>query len=165
MATLPIISPPFSLTLSIILLFGNNGLITKRILALEGFSIYGLGGLTLVQTMGMFPIAFLTMIGVLEAIDSTLEDAAMNLRATKWETFRTVTFPLAVPGLLSAWLLVFTNSLADFANPLILAGSFRVLSVESYMEVTGMNRSATARRSRCSCCFPLSRRSWSSATG
>ena len=140
MATLPIISPPFSLTLSIILLFGNNGLITKRILALEGFSIYGLGGLTLVQTMGMFPIAFLTMIGVLEAIDSTLEDVAMNLRATKWETFRTVTFPLAVPGLLSAWLLVFTNSLADFANPLILAGSFRVLSVESYMEVTGMNR-------------------------
>ncbi len=140
MATLPIISPPFSLTLSIILLFGNNGLITRRILALEGFSIYGLGGLTLVQTMGMFPIAFLTMIGVLEAIDSTLEDAALNLRATKWETFRTVTFPLAVPGLLSAWLLVFTNSLADFANPLILAGSFRVLSVESYMEVTGMNR-------------------------
>jgi len=90
--------------------------------------------------MGMFPIAYLTMIGVLEGIDSTLEDAAMNLRATRWETFRTVTLPLSVPGLLSSWLLVFTNSLADFANPLILAGNFRVLSVESYMEVTGMNR-------------------------
>lgn len=140
MATLPIISPPFSLTLSIILLFGNNGLITKQILGLENFTIYGLGGLTLVQTMGMFPIAFLTMVGILEAIDSTLEDAALNLRATRWETFKTVTLPLSVPGLLSSWLLVFTNSLADFANPLILSGSFRVLSVESYMEVTGMNR-------------------------
>ncbi|NLM71804.1 MAG: iron ABC transporter permease, partial [Synergistaceae bacterium] len=139
-ATLPVISPPFSLTLSIILLFGNNGLITRQLLSLEGFSIYGLGGLTVVQTMGMFPIAYLTMIGVLEGIDSTLEDAAMNLRATRWETFRTVTLPLSVPGLLSSWLLVFTNSLADFANPLILAGNFRVLSVESYMEVTGMNR-------------------------
>lgn len=139
-ATLPVISPPFSLTLSIILLFGNNGLVTRQLLSLDGFSIYGLGGLTLVQTMGMFPIAFLTMIGVLEGIDSTLEDAAMNLRATRWETFRTVTLPLSVPGLLSSWLLVFTNSLADFANPLILAGNFRVLSVESYMEVTGMNR-------------------------
>ncbi len=139
-ATLPVISPPFSLTLSIILLFGNNGLITRQLLQLEGFSIYGLGGLTVVQTMGMFPIAYLTMIGVLEGIDSTLEDAAMNLRATRWETFRTVTLPLSVPGLLSSWLLVFTNSLADFANPLILAGNFRVLSVESYMEVTGMNR-------------------------
>ena len=35
---------------------------------------------------------------------------------------------------------MFTTSLADFANPLLLSGSFRVLSVESYIEVTGMNR-------------------------
>jgi len=140
MATLPIISPPFSLTLSIILLLGNNGLITKQLLGLTNFSIYGLGGLVLVQTMGMFPIAFLTMVGVLQAIDSTLEDAALDLSANKWTTFRTVTFPLALPGIMSAWLLVFTNSLADFANPLILSGDYRVLSVEAYLEVTGMNR-------------------------
>lgn len=140
MATLPVISPPFSLTLSIILLFGNNGLITKQLLNVQNFSIYGLGGLTLVQTMGMFPIAFLTMVGVLNAIDSTLEDAAMDLSASRMKTFTSVTLPLAVPGILSAWLLVFTNSLADFANPLILSGDYRVLSVEAYLEVTGMNR-------------------------
>ncbi len=140
MATLPVISPPFSLTLSIILLFGNNGLITKQLLNVRNFSIYGLGGLTLVQTMGMFPIAFLTMVGVLNAIDSTLEDAAMDLSANRMKTFTTITLPLAVPGILSAWLLVFTNSLADFANPLILSGDYRVLSVEAYLEVTGMNR-------------------------
>ncbi len=140
MATLPVISPPFSLTLSIILLFGNNGLITKQLLNVQNFSIYGLGGLTLVQTMGMFPIAFLTMVGVLNAIDSTLEDAAMDLSASRVKTFTSVTLPLALPGILSAWLLVFTNSLADFANPLILSGDYRVLSVEAYLEVTGMNR-------------------------
>lgn len=140
LATLPVISPPFSLTLSIILLFGNNGLITKRLLGLEQFSIYGLGGLGLVQTISMFPIAFLTMAGVLEAIDSTLEDASLDLNASRWQTFTRITLPLAAPGLLSSWLLVFTNSLADFANPLLLSGSFRVLSVESYIEVTGMNR-------------------------
>lgn len=140
MATLPVVSPPFSLTLSIILLFGNNGLVTKQLLGLEKFNIYGLWGLSLVQTMGMFPIAFLTLVGILEAIDSTLEDAALDLSATRWETFRTVTLPLATPGILSAWLLVFTTSLADFANPLLLSGDFRVLSVESYLEVTGMNR-------------------------
>ena len=55
LATLPVISPPFSLTLSIILLFGNNGLITRRILGLEHFSIYGLGGLGLVQTSRCSP--------------------------------------------------------------------------------------------------------------
>lgn len=140
LATMPVISPPFSLTLSIILLFGNNGLITKRLLGLENFSIYGLGGLTLVQTISMFPIAFLTLQGVLQAIDSTLEDASLDLNASRGYTFLHVTLPLALPGILSSWLLVFTNSLADFANPLLLSGSYRVLSVESYIEVTGMNR-------------------------
>lgn len=140
LATMPVISPPFSLTLSIILLFGNNGLITRKLLGLENFSIYGLGGLSLVQTISMFPIAFLTLSGVLQAIDSTFEDASLDLNAGRWHTFTHVTLPLAAPGILSAWLLVFTNSLADFANPLLLSGSFRVLSVESYIEVTGMNR-------------------------
>lgn len=140
LATMPVISPPFSLTLSIILLFGNNGLISKQLLGLQNFSIYGLGGLAVVQTISMFPIAFLTLQGVLQAIDSTLEDASLDLNATRWHTFTHVTLPLAAPGLLSSWLLVFTNSLADFANPLLLSGNFRVLSVESYIEVTGMNR-------------------------
>jgi len=140
LATMPVISPPFSLTLSIILLFGKNGIITKQLLGLQNFNIYGLGGITLAQTMGMFPIAFMTMQGVLEAIDSTLEEASLDLNASRWHTFMHVTLPLAAPGLLSSWLLVFTNSLADFANPLLLAGSYKVLSVESYIEVTGMSR-------------------------
>lgn len=140
LATMPVISPPFSLTLSIILLFGKNGIVTKQLLGLPNFNIYGLSGLVLVQTISMFPIAFLTMQGVLQAIDSTLEDASLDLNASRWYTFQHVTLPLAAPGLLSSWLLVFTNSLADFANPLLLAGSYRVLSVESFIEVTGMNR-------------------------
>ncbi len=139
MGTLPVISPPFSLTLSIILLFGNNGLVSRQLLGLSHFSIYGLNGLVIVQTIGMFPIAFMTLSSVLRAIDSTVEDAALDLGASRLRTFFTITLPLATPGILSAWLLVFTNSLADFANPLLLSGSYRVLSVEAYMEVTGRN--------------------------
>ncbi len=140
MGILPVISPPFSLSLSLILLFGSNGLITRQLLGLKDFTIYGLGGLTAVQTIGMFPIAFLTLTGVLQAIDSTLEEASLDLNGSRWKTFSKITFPLAVPGILSAWLLVFTNSLADFANPLLLGGPYRVLSVEAYIEVTGRNR-------------------------
>ncbi|MFN4224447.1 MAG: ABC transporter permease [Fervidobacterium nodosum] len=128
-----------SLTLSIILLFGSNGLITKQLLKMN-WDIYGLDGLVIAQTMGMFPIAYLTMVGVLESIDSTLEEAAMNLGASRWKIFSTITLPLSLPGLLSSWLLVFTNSVADFANPLMLGGKFNVLSVTAYLEVTGMNR-------------------------
>lgn len=136
LATMPVISPPFSLSLSIILLFGNNGLISKQLLNLNT-SIYGLGGLTIVQVIGMFPIAFMTISGVLRQIDSTVEDASLDLSATRWQTFKSITLPLSAPGILSAWLLVFTNSLADFANPLLLSGDYRVLSTEAYMLVTG----------------------------
>lgn len=136
LATMPVISPPFSLSLSIILLFGNNGLISKQLLHLNT-SIYGLGGLTIVQVIGMFPIAFMTISGVLRQIDSTVEDASLDLSATRWQTFKSITLPLSAPGILSAWLLVFTNSLADFANPLLLSGDYRVLSTEAYMLVTG----------------------------
>lgn len=138
MSTLPIISPPFMMSLSIILLFGKNGFITKGIFGLNDFSIYGLGGLTAVQALGMFPIAYLTLVGVLEGIDSSLEDAALDLGAGRFKTFRDITLPLAVPGLISAWLLVFVTSLADFANPMILAGRFDVLSVQAYLQFTGM---------------------------
>ncbi len=139
LATMPVISPPFSLSLSIILLFGNNGLITRQLLNLSNLSIYGLGGLTLVETIGMFPIAFMTISGVLRQIDSTVEEVSLDLNASRFQTFCTITLPLALPGLLSAWLLVFTNSLADFANPLLLSGDYRVLSTEAYMIVTGRN--------------------------
>ena len=137
LATMPVISPPFSLTLSIILLFGNNGLITRQLLRLDNVSIYGLGGLVLVQTISMFPIAYMTLSSVLRSLSSTIEEAALDLCASRLRTFFTITVPLALPGLLSSWLLVFTSSLSDFANPLLLAGSYRVLSVETYIEVTG----------------------------
>ena len=81
LATMPVISPPFSLSLSIILLFGNNGLISKQLLHMNA-SIYGLGGLVLVETIGMFPIAFMTLSGLLRQIDYTVEDAALDLYAT-----------------------------------------------------------------------------------
>ena len=68
-----------------------------------------------------------------------MEEVALDLSATRFQTFRTITLPLAMPGILSAWLLVFTNSLADFANPLLLSGDYRVLSTEAYMIVTGRN--------------------------
>ena len=139
MGILPIISPPFSLSLSIILLLGNNGLISRQLLGLKHFSIYGFGGLIMVQTIGLFPIAFMTISSILKSIDSTMEEAALDLRATRLRTFLTITLPLAIPGILSAWLLVFTASLADFANPMLLGGSYRVLSVEAYIEVTGRN--------------------------
>lgn len=136
-ATLPIISPPFVLSLSVIFLLGRQGIITKGILGLQDVNIYGLKSLVLVQTLSSFPIAYLTLSGILDAIDPAVEDAARNLGSTRWHTFWTVTLPLSFPGIASAFLLVLVNSLQDFSNPMVLGGNFTTLAVQAYMEITG----------------------------
>jgi len=139
MATIPIISPPFIGALSIIMLFGNNGFISSTLLGLRNPQIYGFRGLLFAQVLTFFPVAYITLRGVLESISPTLEDAAMDLGGSKWKIFLKVTLPLAIPGIASAMLVLFVESLADFGNPLILAGSkFPILSVQAYLEITGM---------------------------
>ena len=138
MATLPIVSPPFILSLSMIFLFGRQGLITNKILGIRNFDIYGMGSLIIVQSMSFFPVAYLTLTGILSSIDSSVEDAAINMGASRWHVFKTVTFPLSKPGVLSSLLLVFIQSLEDFSNPAVIGGKFNTLAVEAYRLITGM---------------------------
>lgn len=145
MATLPIISPPFVIALSAILLFGRNGFATKRIfldtfhidLYAHGFDIYGLLGLVVVEVLSYFPTAYLVLTGTLESMDPSLEEAAVDLGASKFLVFRKITLPLALPGILSSLLLLFMESLADFGTPLVLSGRFQVLTTQSYLQITG----------------------------
>lgn len=136
-ATLPILSPPFILSLSIIFLFGKQGLITKSLLGITGNNVYGMKSLIVVQVMSFFPIAYLTLSGILESIDASVEDAACNMGASRWHTFRTVTLPLSLPGIISGCLLVFIQSLEDFSNPATIGGDYTTLSVEIYQTITG----------------------------
>lgn len=137
LATLPILSPPFILSLSIIFLFGKQGFITKELLGITGNNVYGMGSLIVVQTMSFFPIAYLTLSGILSSIDASVEDAACNMGAGRWKTFWTVTFPLSLPGIISGFLLVFIQSLEDFSNPATIGGEYTTLSIEVYQIITG----------------------------
>jgi len=135
---LPIISPPFVSAVSILFLFGFNGLVTRQLLGLTDFSIYGFYGVVLSQIFTFAPIAYLALHGVLASLDATLEDAALNIGASRWQTFYKVTLPLSLPGVASAFLVVFIESMADFGNPLVLAGaSFPMLAPQAYLEITG----------------------------
>jgi iron(III) transport system permease protein len=137
--TFPIISPPFVVALAAILLFGRAGSFTPFLTKILGeYSIYGLGGLVFVETVAYGPTAFLVLYGILQAIDPAMEEASMDLGASRAKVFTTVTLPLAVPGIASAWLLVFIQSMADFGNPMIISGNFRVLSVQAFLQITGM---------------------------
>jgi len=141
MSVLPIITPPFVIGLAIILLFGRAGAITA--LLYDWFDlprsrwIYGLAGVAFAQLLAFTPIAFLVLLGVVQGISPSLEEASQTLRARGWTTFRTVTLPLLRPGLAAAFLLGFVESMADFGNPLVLAGNFEVLSTKVFFAVVG----------------------------
>jgi len=138
-ATFPIISPPFVVALAAILLFGRSGSLTPYLIKIIGpYSIYGLGGLIIVETIAYAPTAFLVLYGILQAIDPALEEASMDLGASDIKVFSTITLPLTTPGIASAWLLVFIQSVADFGNPMVISGDFRVLSVQAFLQITGM---------------------------
>ncbi len=138
---LPIITPPFVIGLGLILIFGRSGVVNQIVEAVSGVQlgrwIYGFDGVFLAQVFSFTPTAFLVLIGVVEGISPTMEEASETLRASKMRTFRAVTLPLMVPGLANAWLVVFVESLADFGNPIVLGGSYGVLSTEIFFAVVG----------------------------
>jgi len=135
---LPIVSPPFAGAISILFLFGFNGIITRHLLGLDNFSIYGFGGVVASQIFTFTPIAYLSLRGVLAGINPTLEDAALNVGASRSQVFWRVVFPLSLPGVASAFLVVLIESMADFGNPLVLAGAaFPMLAPQAYLEITG----------------------------
>ena len=136
-AILPMVSPPFVIALSTILLFGRNGFITRGILGMREANVYGLNGLILVQTLTFFPVAYLLLVGLLKSIDPSVEEAARDLGASRGEVFRSITLPLMVPGLANAFLLVFIQSIADFGNPMVIGGNYTTLAVQIYLQGIG----------------------------
>jgi iron(III) transport system permease protein len=137
MSLLPLISPPFLVSLAFILLLGRNGVIT-RALGLD-WSIYGFHGIVIAQVFTFLPQAYILLANVLGNIDASLEEAAENLGAGLTTTLGRVTLPLARPGLASAFLIVFILCMTDFGNPILVGGRYNVLATEIYAQVVGMN--------------------------
>src|SRR3989442_1617250 len=137
MSLLPLISPPFLVSLAFILLLGRNGVITQA-LHLD-WSIYGYTGIVFSQVFTFLPQAYLLIANVLGNIDVSLEEAAENLGAGPLTTLRRVTLSLARPGLASAALIVFILCMTDFGNPILIGGRYNVLATEIYAQVIGMN--------------------------
>ena len=134
---LPVVSPPFVLSLSIIMLFGKSGLITRYLLGMYDNSVYGFWGIFVVQTLTFFPVCYMMLKGLLKNIDPSLEEAARDMGASRWKVFTSVTLPLVLPGLGNAFLVTFIESIADFANPMIIGGSYDTLATTIYLQITG----------------------------
>ena len=141
LTVLPIITPPFVIGLGLILIFGRSGVINQLLEWAFGVQpgrwIYGLQGVLLAQVFAFTPIAFLVLIGVVEGVSPSMEEAAQTLRASRWRVFADISLPLMRPGLANAFLIAFIESIADFGNPILLGGNFGVLSTEIFFSVVG----------------------------
>jgi iron(III) transport system permease protein len=151
---LPIITPPFVVGMSLILLFGRAGLVNDMLIYLFGNGglfiaegaegiftrsgyIYGFAGIFLAQILALTPVSYMVIVGMLTSINPAMEEASLTMRASRWITLRKVTLPLLAPGLANAFLLGVISSAADFGNPLVLGGEYDVLSTEIYFSIAG----------------------------
>lgn len=134
---LPVVSPPFVLSLSMIMLFGKAGIITRYLLNIYDNSVYGFWGIAIVQSLTFFPVCYMMFRGLLKNIDPSLEEAARDMGASRMKVFTSVTLPLLLPGIGNAFLVTFIESIADFANPMIIGGSYDTLATTIYLQITG----------------------------
>ncbi|WP_330949221.1 ABC transporter permease [Virgibacillus sp. MG-45] len=136
-AIMPIVLPSLVGVMAFMFLYGEAGLVPnaiKDLLHLENvpFSIGGISGILIVHAYTMYPYFYMTTSSALNNLDPSLEEAAFNLGSSRFKVFWKVTFPLLTPGLVAASLLVFMVSMASFSAPFLLAGGYRVLSLQIY---------------------------------
>ena len=134
-ALLPLAAPPYIFAISLITLFGRNGLINN--LFNLNFNIYSWTGVIAAQCLAFLPLSFMMIENVLNSIDPSLEETASDMGASQYRIVRSITIPLAAPGLLKAALLVFVMTIAEFGNPAILGGRTPFLAPDTYLMITG----------------------------
>jgi iron(III) transport system permease protein len=133
-ALLPLFAPSLLSAISLIYLFGNQGLLKG---ALFGGSIYGPVGIIIAQIFYCFPHALLILVTALALADARLYEVADALGTRKSRIFRTVTLPGAKYGLINAAFVVFTLVVTDFGIAKVIGGQFNVLATDAYKQVVG----------------------------
>ena len=132
---LPMLAPSLVLGLGLIFLLGRNGIVGK-LLGVRP-EIYGFWGLLIADVLYALPQAVLIVRTALRQGDARQYDAAEVLGATPWRQFCDITLPQARYGLLSAGFVVFTITITDFGNAVVIGGNFAVLATEIYNQVSG----------------------------
>ena len=133
-ALAPLLAPSLMPAISLVYLFGNQGLLKGW---LRGHSIYGPLGIVLGEVFYTFPHALLILATALSVVDARLYEAAEVLGAGRCRRLFSVTVPQVRYGLVSACLIVFTLVVTDFGVPKVVGGSTNVLALEAYKQVFG----------------------------
>ena len=147
---LSLMSPPFIGAYAWIMLFGRSGVVTEVVEAWFGITmptIYGKWGIISVFTMKMYPYVYLFTSGALGSIDASLEEAAENLGASKWQRMKDITIPVVLPSILGGAVMAFTSCISDFGTPMLIGQNYKVLATlvyEQYMSEVGTSSNFAA---------------------
>ena len=133
-ASIPILAPSLLPAISLVYLFGNQGLIKDW---LFGASIYGPIGIVVGMVFFTLPHAIMILYTAMSLADARLYEAAQVLGASRLRTFFTVTLPGIRYGLVSTTLVVFTLVITDFGVPKVIGGRYNVLATDVYKQVVG----------------------------
>ncbi|MGN1005417.1 MAG: ABC transporter permease [Aristaeellaceae bacterium] len=142
LALLCTMSAPFIGAYSWIMLLGRSGVITKLLesVGIKIGSIYGFGGILLVQSLKLFPLVMIYMNGAFQDIDNSLLEASANLGCTGLKRFFKVIMGLTMPTILAAALIVFMRAFADFGTPALIGEGYKtfpVLIYDSFLSEVG----------------------------
>jgi len=130
----PLLAPSLMPAISLVYLFGNQGLLKSW---MAGTTIYGTLGIVLGEAFNTFPHALLILTAALSVADARLYEAAEALGAGPLRRLWTITLPNARYGLVSAATLVLTLVVTDFGVPKVIGGQTNVLAMEAYKQVLG----------------------------
>jgi len=113
---IPIVIPEIVMGIGVLTLFSQFFGWANNVFHLVGNARLSLGIATVTMSHIAFMVPFVTLVvqARLQGFDKSVEEAAMDLGANEWITFRRVTFPMILPGIMSGALLAFTLSLDDF---------------------------------------------------
>ncbi|MCA2413946.1 MULTISPECIES: putative 2-aminoethylphosphonate ABC transporter permease subunit [Vibrio] len=139
LGTAPILAPSLLPAISLIFLFGNQGIAKEMLL---GNSVYGVIGISMGLIFWTFPHALMILTTSLRTSDARLYEAAHALKTSPIKTFFIVTLPAAKYGLISTLIVVFTLVITDFGVPKVIGGSYNVLATDIFKQVVGQQNFA-----------------------
>ena len=147
---LPLVLPPTVLGFYVLVAMGSNGPLGKLWLAWFGHTLaFTFFGLVIASVLYSLPFAVQPLVGAFENVDARLQDAAAVLGAGRWRTFREITLPLSIPGVITAAVLSFAHTLGEFGVVLMVGGNIpgvtRTVSIDIYAHVESLEYAAANR--------------------
>ena len=137
LALVPLLAPSLLMAISLIYLFGSQGLLKGW---LQGGSAYGPFGIIVGSVLWTFPHALMILCTTLASGDARLYEAAATLGASRWRSFRQVTLPASRYGLMISWIVVFVLVVTDFGVPKVIGGNTAMLATDIYKQVIGQQK-------------------------